>query len=94
MLVELHVAGELSHLLSWPGLVRAFIDRTGTSLYGEDLPFRFGDAFGKLQVTPGRRHRAASRVRVAPPAVARTVGDRNVVAIVSNRRLHGPTAAS
>ena len=35
----------------------SFIDQAGTSLYKEDLPFDFNDAFGKIHFTPGRRHR-------------------------------------
>jgi hypothetical protein len=36
---------------------RSLIDRTGEPLYGEEMPFRFHDAFGKLHLVSGGRSR-------------------------------------
>lgn len=42
--------------LSFIGSARqSFVERTGERLYGEQLPFYFADAFGKLHLRPGPR---------------------------------------
>jgi len=48
------VPGHASWLVS---ARESFIDRTDERLYGEEMPFRFGDAFGKVQASLGPRHR-------------------------------------
>lgn len=45
--------GRASFLLS---ARHSFIQTTASPLYGQDLPFRFGDFFGKLHATPWPRH--------------------------------------
>src|SRR5690606_6798171 len=48
------VPGHASFLLSGR---RSFIHRTGPELYGEPMPFEFGDVFGKVQADIGPRNR-------------------------------------
>lgn len=47
--------------LSFIGSVRrSLIDRAGESIYREELPFEFHDAFGKLHLVSGRRSRLSA----------------------------------
>lgn len=53
------VPGDASFLVA---ARESFIDQTGQRFYGEDLPFRFGDAFAKIQATPSPRHRFSAAI--------------------------------
>ncbi len=51
------VPGHASFLIS---ARESFIHRTGERLYGQEMPFEFGDVFAKVQAVPGSRDRVAA----------------------------------